>query len=502
MHAQVLRWDAGSPLSLCCAPGAMGTTPVDTLPGLLRHAGLAAALDDMPAGRRRYVVRWHEQRGAWRTVQQASATRTVGVAAGGTRAVRGWQVSGDAALHRDRDDGVQWRNQSEASTSALYVWADSVGGVFRGDQVMLSAAVASPGWHGLTLGVPVELAVGQSARRNDPRPLSRRRVMEVAPSVRWRAGAHQLGVGVALGSDREDLEIGGGLSAETPVVFRLRGISTFDRTQLISADRTLQSRSVGVRGGWARHARGTHVAVTGAVRVATDSVRDGIATPTPAGVTRRVRWDVSGAWRRASAVGGTEWRADVRGEEARGTDPAFLAVNAVRDGTRGMARFAWWRGSSPTSAVWRFDVEATHATVGVRDVAGEAGWRVTRVPIAVAVQRRTSATRGWQWFAAIAGGYTVVPAEQTDLLRTSRITPLFVTHDQAMHAATTTIASWRVGMEQLAVRAAGSGDRGVAASPLQARVSLGWDAAWAHVALPASRGTWGRHAFTMQLELL
>lgn len=490
--------DARASLHACCPPPrtTVGTL-IDTAPGLLREAMNTAALDDLPASWRRYAVRMHHRTGAWRATHEAGSVRTVEVSGEGMRTVRGWRIAGGAGLLRQREDEVTWRNQSQASIPVLYVWADSVGGTFRGDQVALRAAVATPTWTGLSLGVPVALDIGQAARRNDPRPLSRRRAMEVAPAVRLRVGAHQWGLRAHAGATREDLEIGGGLSPEVPVVFRLRGIATFDRTQLISADRTLLGRHYGVHGGWAHHAGRTDAVISGGVRVAQDSARDGIATPVPAGSTRRVRWEAQAAWRQRTVRGGVEFRAEGAQEEARGTDAVFRAVNAVRRTDGVQVGFTWWQGASPVIADWRVDVHGAHTSVAARDVAGEAAWDATRLPVIAAVQRRWTLAPRVMVFTHVGAGYTAVPSQHLTLPRASRITPLFVTHDHAVQAAPAHTGSWRFGLEHGARRELEGAMAGT-----RTRWSIGWDAAWARVPMGDATRTWGRHHFTFQLDIL
>ena len=302
-NAQTISAARESPLVSCCvsAPrSSMSTdTAIDTLPGLLRDAGFAPTSGDLAPAWRRYAVSATEVSGAWRLAQEARGMRRAQIEGQGGRNAGQWYLSGAASLRRDREDGVLWRNQSAASLTGLYVWADSVGGIWRGDEVALAASVATPRWHGVSLSLPAELGLGQSARRNDPRPLSRRRAMALSPALRWQHGRWEMGVAGTIGSIREDLEIGGGLSPEVPVVFRMRGIATFDRTQLNSADRTLLGQIVGARAAMAiRGARHT-VVLGGAAYESTDDVRDGIATPENGGRGADALLPRGGAWYRS-----------------------------------------------------------------------------------------------------------------------------------------------------------------------------------------------------------
>ncbi|MCA2985975.1 DUF6850 family outer membrane beta-barrel protein [Gemmatimonas sp.] len=492
VNAQSLAATAHSPLTACCAaPGSRGSIVLDTAPGLLRDGGMAAALADLPRAWRRYAVSAHTMSGDWRRTHDAGVHEEVILDGQGGRAVGRWYLSGGARLHRQRERDVQWRNQSAASLGSGYVWADSIGGTFRGDAVALQAAFASPEWRGFSVGAPLELALGQGARRNDPRPLVRRRVMEVGPAVRWRRGAHELGVVGRVGSQREDLEIGGGLSPDVPVVFRLRGIATFDRTQLNSAERTLLGSTRSLGAAWSRRAERTWWVMGSHARVEEDRVRDGIATPVGAGETRRVRVEVYGAWRRQQATGGTELRSAWRQESARGTDPVFRAVNAIREGRRGEATLSWWSGADVVAARWHFDAHGAMHSLLARDVAGEASWQVTRWPLAAGVSHVRTSRAGRAWFAAARAGHTVVTGASVRSVRPSAISPRFVTHDHAVHAAPASTVRASLGVE-----------RTLGATGSRARWSVAWESSHARVTLPVDPRWARRQALSLSMELM
>ncbi len=395
--AQASPYHASSPLPGCCRATPVTPPTVDTLPGLLRVVRHAAALDDLPATSRRFVLGSHVLAGALRLPQDARTERAVHLLAEGSRPAGRWRTWGQAAFTRQAELDVAWRNQSAPSLRSAYVWADSVGGTFRSDHLELAAALVSPAVRGFTVALPVDYGLGQGARRNDPRPLYRRRVAEVAPAVRLQRGAHQVGVGVTQGWHREDLEIGGGTSPEVPVVFRLRGIATFDRTQLISAERALIGGVVG--GHAAYHWQSTRWAIaTGAmVRLERDSVRDGIAAPVSGGSTRRLRQDLRLLARHQDGRGGVEL--DLRGQQeiSRGRDPVFSAVNAIAEGRRVQMITEWWRGTSRPRAAWLIRVEGIWHALERRDIAADAQWAATRFPLAVSGGHRWPIPAGALW---------------------------------------------------------------------------------------------------------
>ena len=461
MPAQETPYGATSPLRLCCAPTVGWTSAQDTVPGLLRMARLMAAHDALPATWRRYGVQSWRQAGAWRQPQDAAATQELLVVADGGQAAGRWRLWGQATFGRQHEEDVRWRNQSAPSLSSVYVWADSVGGTFRSDRLGLAAAVVSPAWRGITLALPVDYGLGQGARRNDPRPLYRRRVAELSPSLRWQVGAHQFGVGAVAGWHREDLEIGGGISGDVPVVFRLRGIATFDRTQLISAERAVLGGVVGAQGGYAWQSSRWVVATGVTLRLERDSVRDGTAAPVNGGQTQRARGDWRMAVRRHRARGGAELAVLAQQERARGRDPVFAAVNATNAGQRVQVTTAWWEGGTRPLASWTWSVDAAWHTLERRDVAAETRWRATRWPVTVRGGHRwQQANQGWLLDVGVS--HDAVTSAFRDALRTTRLTPILTDAEYAVGGAPTyggqVMVAWdRVRNNALASRVSLSG---------------------------------------------
>ena len=432
--AQETPYGATSPLDICCRPGSSLLVAQDTTPGLMRVARLFAAHDDLPSSWRRYGLRARSITGALRRPQDAATDQDVMLVADGAQSVGRWRLWGQATFGRQREDDVQWRNQSAPSLRSAYVWADSVGGTFRSDRLGLAAALVSPSWRGITVALPVDYGLGQGARREGPRPLYRRRVAELSPSLRWQSGAHQLGAGAIVGWHREDLEIGGGTTTEVPVVFRLRGIATFDRTQLISAERALLGGVVGVQGGYAWRSLKWFVATGSTLRLEQDSVRDGIAAPVNGGQTRRVRGDWRLAVRRQSAERGVELDVLAQQETSRGRDPVFAAVNATAQGQRVQVTTQWWQGGVRPLASWMLSVHGAWHTLERRDVAAETRWRVTRFPITMSGGHR------WRqadqaWLLEVGVSNDAVSGVDREALRGTRLTPILTDADYAVAAA-------------------------------------------------------------------
>jgi hypothetical protein len=436
LPAQGTPYTATSPLRPCCASSNATMQAVrDTAPSILRAsrnaAGVRTALGEQW---RRVVVMADGTRGEWRRPQEAAAHEALSLVAEGAQRAGSWLTTGVAQYHRAVQSGVSWNNSSDAYLGSSYVWADSVGGTVRRDALALSGAVITPVWRHLTAALQVDYALGQGARRNDPRPLFRRRVAELSPALSLTMGRQTIGLGAMVGWHREDQEIGGGTSTEFPVVFRLRGIGTFDRTQLISAERAVLGGVVGAHAAWARAGERWQWSLGSTLRVERDSVRDGISTPVTNGATRRVRLEGTTAVRRRSDRGGIDWRTSLRSEDAQGRDPVFSAINAIDDATTLHSDVQWWRGDSPQDARWSVALTVEQATLSRRDVATETEWRAT-VPGISALAGHRFAGGARALAIAVGGGVQRPTTTSYEALRPSRMTPVLALADYAVVSA-------------------------------------------------------------------
>jgi hypothetical protein len=389
--------------------------------------------------------------------QDAGASQVTRAHAWGWRASRGWLMTGGVEWRRFRDDDVAWRNVSDAYRGASYVWADSVGGTWRGDALQLNSAIASPSWRRVRLGLGVDYGVGQGARRNASRPLYRRRVAEFTPALLWTAHGQSLAVSGVFGGQREDAEIGGGGIID-PTVFRLRGMSTFDRTQLISAERALIGSVRGATLAYAGESARWQWAVAAGERREQDSVRDGIARPEFGGGTARERRDINAVLRRQHDVGGSEARVSWQRETARGTDPVFRAVNQVDEGALLHAEFMYWRGAqgrsvsphAPLQAAWLFGAELLRPQTSRRDVVAETSWDVVRTELGGRVVRRQQIGSGSivlgarVWAATVSD--SMYRADRATVMTARLARPDFDVHAVARRGADFTIAyEWQRG---------------------------------------------------------
>jgi hypothetical protein len=440
-----------SPLgrACCLAPTATWPPSRDTLPTLERE-GNPAGLTTRDSGATRLLeVALHRTAGTLQRPQEARAQQEGALHAEGGRLLGGWRTAGLVRYARRHDRDVRWNNSSDAYLGTPYVWADSIGGDWLRDLVSLGATIATPSWRRMSAGVRLEYGVGQGARRNGPRPLFRRRVLDLVPGVRWQlTPRQQIGLHGRVGWESEESEIGGAGSPDDPVIFRLRGLGTFDRTQLISAERALLGRR---HEGTVSHAwRSTQWATSASAtaRLVRDSVRDGIGRPTPGGSSRRLRGDGQFAVRRVVPRGGAQLDARVTRESARGSDPSFGAVNVIDQATSMAVRWQRWRGAAPDDATRWWQVHAGASTLSRRDVVAETAWRVAAPEAGAAVLSRLGGggtLRGWLVGASMGRRFVTDTNWRAD--RPTRLTPVLVRPDFAVHATPQWHGGVRLGYE-------------------------------------------------------
>ncbi|TVR63556.1 MAG: hypothetical protein EA422_09065 [Gemmatimonadales bacterium] len=312
-------------------------------------AGLATA--DLPGGERFQAV-WGHVDGAYRHPQSPRSSQGLHLGMEGSRSEgpERWTLYGAFHYGLRWDQDQLWSAVDDPQGPTPYVWADSTGGAWDRTRAMVHGAVGSPrlggGWR---LGGAVHGSWGQGARENDPRPLVRTRDLWFTPGVSREWGppdaprvtlAGHLRVGLLL----EESDIGG-FASRDPFVYRLRGYGTFDRTQLVRAEREQTGRHLGAGIQVGRSQGQMPWAVGVEVGLVSDSTRQGIATPEFAGGTEAQMLTVHMA--RGGRVGDGP-SSQVAGElhlaRLQGEDPVFRAVNVWTDRVSGGIR---WSGEAP-----------------------------------------------------------------------------------------------------------------------------------------------------------
>jgi len=312
-------------------------------------AGLGTAR--LPGGERFQAV-WGQVGGGHRHPQSPASGRGLQLGMEGSRSEgpERWTLHG-AFHYALRWDGDQlWSAVDDPQGGSPYVWADSTGGDWDRTRAVVHGAVGSPrlgtGWR---VGAAVQGSWGQGARENDPRPLVRTRDLWFTPGVSYEwDGVDRPGLTVAghlrLGTLLEESDIGG-FASRDPFVFRLRGHGTFDRTQLVRAERERTGRHLGGGIQFGRSGDEGPWAVGLEVGLVADSIRQGIAAPEFAG-GMEVQLATLHAAREGRGGGGAPslLAAELHLSRVQGEDPVFRAVNVWADRVTGGVQ---WSGEMP-----------------------------------------------------------------------------------------------------------------------------------------------------------
>lgn len=292
----------------------------------------------------------------------------------------GWQLYGGADYMRREDRRVDWSAVSDPHDRMAFAWADSIGGAWYRDHVDLEAALGSPVLlDRFYSGIHVQYAVGQGARRNDPRPLYRTRDLDLVPGVAIDLGNHQLGLNAHLTWTLEENEYGL-FTIDDPFVYRLRGVGTFNRSRIVRGERSTSGtryggglQYVGAQGDWAWDLAAQYT--TGI-----DSVREGIRDPSFGGRHAVQEAKLSGALVRSTSSPHPSLYLDAGWWEGRGTDPVFQAVNVIKEEAHARLQFDL-RSAGSASSSWRAGLLARADDVRRRDVVRETEWTATTVDL-------------------------------------------------------------------------------------------------------------------------
>lgn len=454
----------------------------DTLPGLWREGGNAAGLGDAGlrgGGRIRFGAA--AEGGSLRRPQSPGGVRGAGFAAEADRTAGGWTLLGAFRYGRRADRDVAWSAVSDPYAGSPYLWADSAGGDWRRDDVAVRAAVGSPRRGRVVGGVALEYEVGEGARQNDPAPLFRRRDITLTPGLAFRiAPGHTLGATVMARWAREEQEIGFG-SADDPFVYHLRGLGTFDRTQLLSASRASVGRRLGAGAQYQGVVAGWRTGAAVEFRAGADSVRDGVAAPAFGG-----RFDLrEGEARLSARRSRTQVELGGGWSDGRGTDPVFLAVNTTDRAWRVDAGVRAWGGGSPEAAPSWLSFAAKADRLERRDVVALTSWEVVAFHADAAAGARWRRPRAGTLLGELRAGASRPLRSTYASGSTSPLVPALVRPDYDYHAAPLV----RGGLSLAA-------ERSVGGAGTRARLRLDADAALARAHEGGERG---RLSFSLEI---
>jgi len=439
--------------------GSLSALPApDTLPGSWREGGNPAGLREAGfSGRSHFRIQAGGESGTHRRVQDPARRGELAVGLEGHRATGGWHSAGAFHYRRRADEDVRWSAVADPFSGSPYVWADSTGGDWGRDDVLMMGQLGSPSLPGGVFGgVAVSALWGQGARRNDPRPLFRVRELELTPGLELDRGPWTVGLTGHLGWVLEESEIGY-FAGDDPFVYRFRGYGTFDRTQLVRATRTREGGRVA--GGLQVARRSPGWGVSGAVQVGiyADSLRQGIARPEYGGGYRRVEFQARGALRRvtggpagtpppppAAPVQELRWAGWLdRGE---GTDPVFLAVNTEDLDAGTTLELSMPLRSSREGSTWEGSLLLEATETRREDIAADTRWSVSRAGFHGGVRWIAHSREPSRLQLHLLGGFSTPLAEEWEAGRATVVTPILVRPDFDFTRSSSWLAGGEIGV--------------------------------------------------------
>jgi len=365
-------WHGATPASYLAQYGA----PSHTDSGLWRASQNPAGLASATLPRRGWAsLSFGDVDGALHRPQHPSGLRLGKFQADGTATLSGWQTYGTFTYTRRNDRHVEWSAISDPHDRRAYVWADSIGGAWYRNHVDLEMALGSPALlHRFYGGLRIRYNVGQGARRNDPRPQYRTRILDVQPGVAVDVGAHhQIGAQAVLRWRVEENEFGL-FTTDDPFVYRLRGYGTFDRAQIVRGERKTSGARYGGAVQYAGAASAWQWDVGVVYTTGEDEVRDGIRAPAFGGRHNMQELQLSSSVQRIRSAFSAQLRIDGNWWKGHGTDPVFRAVNVIAEDAHLQFAAALWPGERRAKAPWGIQGEVWIDDLRRRDVVSQTEW--------------------------------------------------------------------------------------------------------------------------------
>lgn len=416
--------------------------------------------------------------GALHRPQHPSGLRLGRLRAKGAAVLSRWQTYGTFTYTRRNDRRVEWSAISDPHDRRAYVWADSTGGAWYRNHVNLETAFGSPPlfdrFYG---GLRIRYNVGQGARRNDPRPQYRTRIIDVQPGIAVDVGAHhQIGAHAVLRWQVEENEYGL-FTTDDPFVYRLRGYGTFDRAQIVRGERTTSGARYGGSVQYAGVALAWQWDVGITYTTGEDEVRDGIRAPAFGGRHDVQEFELSSSVQRIRPALSAQLRLDAGWWEGRGTDPVFRAVNVVSENAHLQFGATVWSGERRAKAPWGIESTAWLHELLRRDVVSQTRWtsRALRTTLQGWAQKQISSALMFRVQPHV-GLYQPV-SDSYEARAPTRLTSKIVYPDYAYYST----ARWTTRM------CVGIGWRSSDASSDRIRLSVASDYSWAQTPIAASR---------------
>lgn len=419
-------------------------SPMFLAPSLWREGENAAGLGatELPQ-QGRVGITLLQNAGTFRRPQEPLAITTLRFFSEGAQRFGEWTTSGALRYERRAENDVRWSNVHNAYAGTPFVWADSVGGDWQKDLVLLSAALGTPEFFGfLSAGIVADYDVAQGARQSGARPLFRARNIRLAPSLAFRLTDElRLGIMATYLSRFEEGEFGTA-DVSFPQLIYLRGLGTANATVLNSAERRTLGEGIGIGIGAQGRLSEWRWSLAGQFLARQDSTQD-LAFAQELGRTAfrfAGRYDerllsLALAARYATSDFGVEAVLRAHSLEGRGTDPIFLAVNTIDETQTLTLSLDWWQGASRLYAPLAIGIHASLAQLLRRDILAETKWQ--RALLSAHATFGTAQRLGEQaWLIAqFSGGAGFAPASSYAAGRTLELTPILVRPDFVVNAA-------------------------------------------------------------------
>ncbi|PIO47775.1 MAG: hypothetical protein CMR00_08315 [[Chlorobium] sp. 445] len=428
--------DIPSPFSL--------NSPTFLAPSLWREGENAAGLcaTALPKQSRTGMILWQDG-GRFRRPQAPLSSTTLHFFSEGAQRFGEWTTRGSFHYERRTENDVRWSNVHNAYAGTPFIWADSVGGNWQKDLVLLSAALGTPEFLGfLSAGILADYDVAQGARQNDTRPLFRSRNIRLVPSVAFHLSkALRIGLTATYLSRFEEGEFGAA-DISFPQLIYLRGLGTANTTVLNAAERRTVGEGFGIGAQAQVRLAEWQVSLAGNFLLRQDSTQDLAFVPE----LRRTAFRFAGRYdeRRLSATlaarytqldFGVEGALHAQSLEGRGTDPIFLAVNTI-DQTQAIALLLdWWQGASRLYAPLTVGIHTSLSDLLRRDILAETKWQRTLLAAHLVLGSAQRLGEQLWLMARVSGGIAIVPASSYTANRMLELTPILVRPDFLVNAA-------------------------------------------------------------------
>jgi hypothetical protein len=364
--------------------------------------------------------------GDFKRPQEAQETTRMGFGGKGANLYKHFNFYGDFAYERITKNGVQFSNVSRPYDGNPFITADSIGGDWKGDQLMANLHIAYPTLGKWRLGSKINYLVEQSSRRNDPRPLYRYLNMSVNQIIGYQLNATGL-ASIQLGYKRKTEEVETGqYTSISYKLYSLRGYGTYDYVPVVSALRYTTASGWNVGLGYLYEDANTAFHLQTGLSYITEDVTD---EPIFVGGYDELCYSlIVGYQKKKNYL--TGWSITLSGKVTDGTgyDPRFAGTNPSLHFIESTAEFAYWRPVYEKSWI-RISYLPAWQSINYKETIAKTAWWVSKLHQDISVKWVQKSSPGLQLEASPAIGYHFPIQGELDAARPTVITRLLVEPD-------------------------------------------------------------------------